>query len=357
MRKAHPVDPWRRPWWTRAGVFAVAWGALVVYGSLLPFRFDGPGFVRDAGGFGPALITWITSPRWALGSNHASSLGVQAWVSDLALNLVLYVPLGVLVRLALHRSGGRAWVEVAAASAIVAGLSWTLECTQAVAPLRYATINDFLANALPGIAAAVLALRISRGLRRLVFGVYRLAAHPLHRVSDLVRDAARRRPALLFCLAAVNLAALTAAYVIMAQPHGGSSGEVNLLPFDWHFHRSYDVAMWGIARTMMVYGLIGGVISLALVRVDVRQVFLWVLGGVTLIAVLVEWARYVTPGSARADVTEPLLAVAAAGLLFAILFLLVHAVRGSCRRKAEQPYQGHERRRRPHRYVAPPRSG
>ena len=349
MAKPSPSATWDRPWWTRATVFAVAWAALVVYGSLIPFHFDGPSFVRQAGGLRPALVAWITSPHWHVGSSRLSSLGVEAWVSDLALNLALYVPLGLLVRLALHKPGRRAHVEVGLASMIVIGLSWMLECTQSLSPTRYASINDFLANVIPGLLAVIVAPHVTHLLRQIVFRLYTALANPLYHAKDWLVSA-RQKPTMMFIVVTANLILIVSIYVLMGQPITRVAGDhINLLPFDQHFRRSYDVAAWLVARTLIVYCLLGAMASLMLVKLKARRSLAGVVLVMALLAMGVEAVRYQT-NNTRPDITEPILAIAATGLLFITLYLLVHAVRCSCRRHTQDDFAGHDRRKRTHLY-------
>src|SRR5690606_13133120 len=92
---------WRQPAWATPTALAVAWATMIGYGSLLPLQFDVAGFLARHDGLVAAAQAWLASPTWRLVDGRVSQLGVPAWQSDLLLNLLLYIPLGLLVRWAL----------------------------------------------------------------------------------------------------------------------------------------------------------------------------------------------------------------------------------------------------------------
>jgi glycopeptide antibiotics resistance protein len=115
---------------------AAAVVAAIVYGSLYPFEF------RDSGSFAADILhlagTWKQAPQ---------SRG------DLLANLLLYMPLGLAIALALRRSGARILVIAAACGAIV---SLAIELAQYYDAGRVSTLSDFYLNVAGTLAGATM---------------------------------------------------------------------------------------------------------------------------------------------------------------------------------------------------------
>ncbi|MCB9851345.1 MAG: VanZ family protein [Phycisphaerales bacterium] len=162
------------------GVAAVAAVVLVTLGSLTPFRITGP-----------APIAW--------------RLGDLAWhkltVPDALTNFMVYVPIGALLFAWWRRVLGSAGA-VLSATAVAAGMSLTLESTQAMIATRYASWYDLLLNAFGALIGAVFALLAVPTVAFLWRAIVHVAATPWWRKVMCV-------PVLL-CIWAV-LAAATAA--------------------------------------------------------------------------------------------------------------------------------------------------
>jgi len=309
---------------------ACLWAVLLIYGSLLPWQFS-----LQTGGLGWAAVwAWITSPTWIPITNEASSLGIPVWLSDMVLNLVLYGPLGVMLRLTLSRMTGRHLVQIATASLLVVSLSWLIESTQSLIPGRYGSIQDVLNNSFGGIVGVLLGHRINRTWRGTAFTAYRWSARP-RRAIDQGLDRFRQRPAVLYTVLMLNGLLVTGWYLTLdaGQARGGG---VNWLPFAGYFSRSYDVAAVLMGRSLVVYCLIGGVIMLMTMRGATRTALSAVLLAVALAAGVVELVQ-LTLGKGYPDVTEPLLAVMAGGFVLTLAFMGVHACRCTCRRRAQVP--------------------
>ncbi len=311
---------WRRPWWLRAGVLAGAWALLVAYGSLIPFDFH----LHEWRFENLALSGQIGTPPLA----------------DVLVNLALYVPLGMLLRMSWKR-----WTYAAAG---VIALSFALESVQSLSPQRVASWQDFAANAGPGVIAAALTPWLVAGFRVTVFAVYRHIAQPIAGLWDWLQRQ-RRRPAMMLAMVAVNVLLIGAWSSTLAAPvRPSAKTAINWLPFGEHFARSYDKAIGFAGESLLAYcvlGMLGGVV---LMRRSQRRPLLWLTLGVTVMVGALELIRRVT-GRDQADITEPLLAMAAVGMVFATAWLFVHAVRCSCRRKLAVPV-AHDRRKRPHDY-------
>jgi glycopeptide antibiotics resistance protein len=108
----------------------------IVYGSLYPFEF------RESGSFAADLLhlagTWKQGPQ---------SRG------DLLANLLLYMPLGLTIALALGGSGIRTLVIAAVCGAIV---SLAIEVAQFYDASRVSTLSDFYLNVVSTLAGAVI---------------------------------------------------------------------------------------------------------------------------------------------------------------------------------------------------------
>jgi VanZ like protein len=320
--------------------------AMLVYGSLLPGGFDLSGFTAEAGGTWPAVLAWITSPRWVPAVAEVSSLGVPNWVSDLVLNLLLYGPLGVLLRLTASRVSGRHIVQVLSAVSTVVLLSWVIESTQSLIPGRYASIQDVLANSLGGAVGVLLGHRVNSLWRAVAFTMYRWTSGPAGGIYQRLL-ANRRRPVVMFMALMLNAVAIGLWCLLTARSTDGEQA-VSLVPFEWQFGRSYDVAAVLLGRSMIVYCLAGAVLMLTMMRGRTRAALGWIVLTVSLMAAGMEAAKLLG-GALQADVTEPLLALIAGGLVLVLGFMLVHACRCSCRRRDPLPVEV-DRRGRQHDY-------
>ena len=116
---------------------SLAYSALIIYASLHPFS----GW-RDPG---LPLLVFLDSgwPRYWTGF-------------DLAVNVIIYVPLGFLLSLSLRRLPWR-WLQPAIALLLGAGLSLGLECLQTWLPSRVASNLDLGCNALGTALGALVA--------------------------------------------------------------------------------------------------------------------------------------------------------------------------------------------------------
>lgn len=343
---------WRRPGWLRAPAMALAWAGLVVYGSLLPWGMDFGGAVGRAGGVLPAIAAWLLSPAWVPAVAETSSLGVPTWASDLVLNLVLYGPLGVLLRLTVSRITGKQFVQIISAALGVAALSWMIEATQSLIPGRYASVQDVLANTFGGVVGVLLGHRINSAWRGLAFLMYRRLHRPWEALTRWLPEQ-RSRPLTVFTVLAVNVC-LIAVWFVFTGPavSGGGGGEhgkaLQLVPFKQQFARSYDVAFVLLGRSLIVYCLAGAVVMLTMMRGSTRRALGWVVLAVALSAASLELTKLLGRGLV-ADITEPMIAVIAGGLVLTAGFMVVHASRVSCRRHEQRPV-GVERRSRNHDY-------
>ncbi len=334
----------------RAPLLALAWAGLLVYGSLLPWDIQVSAAIRDAGGIAPAVLQWLTSPAWLPAVTETSSLGVPNWVSDLLTNLLIYGPLGVLLRLTLSRITGKQWVQVVSAVLMIASLSWLIESTQSLIPGRYAAIQDVLANSLGGAVGVLLGHRVNSLWRAVAFLLLRRTAGPINAVSQRLQSP-RLRPTVMFAALVTNVVLIVLWYAFSVSQHGGNGADeqsVYLVPFQQAFNRSYDVAGLLLGQSLIVYCLAGSVWMLTMMRGRTRRALGWVVLTAALTAAAVEGMKLIGH-RASADITEPLIALIAGGLVLTAGFMLVHACRAACRRVQQVPV-GVDRRRRSHDY-------
>lgn len=121
---------------------AFALAALVVYASLYPFV--GWRWPQGVSGADWLTLPW---PKWRDRFDEFS-------------NFVGYVPLGVLLYLAVVRSGGGRWAALAAAVAMSVGLSYGVEVAQQFLPRRVPSAKDCLFNFAGAVTGALLAMAI-----------------------------------------------------------------------------------------------------------------------------------------------------------------------------------------------------
>ena len=337
---------WRRPTWLRAPLLTILLTGCLVYGSLLPWGIDLTGHVAKSGGIGPGIMAWLTSPRWVPAVTDVSSYGIPVWLSDLVLNLLLYGPLGVLLRLTASRITGKQSSQIVSAIAAVVLLSWLIESTQSLIPGRYASVQDVLNNSFGGAVGVLLGHRINRLWRWLAFVLYRRTAGPRRRVSQYLSQQ-KRRPVVMFTVLLMNVGFIGLWYWLTRRSTTGD--DTGLLPFMGYFARSYDVAAVLLGRSVVVYCLLGGLLMVMMMRGRTRAALSWVVLTVALMAGSVEMLKLLSGDRASADVTEPLLALMAGGFVLTLGFMLMHACRCSCRRKEQLPV-AIDRRRQTHDY-------
>lgn len=331
---------WYRPGWLRAPLLALIWAGLLIYGSLLPWDIQLNATITDAGGITPAIAHWITSPAWVSTIAETSSLGVPGWVSDLTTNLLIYGPLGVLLRLTFSRITGRQSAQIIFAILLITSLSWCIESTQSLIPGRYATIQDVLANTLGGAIGVLLGHKVNRFWRSIAFLLLRRTARPMSTLKRRVNPE-RLKPAVMFTALAINAGLIVLWSMLSVSPTGATGSRqasIHLIPFEQAFGRSYDVAAVLLGQSMIVYCLAGAVWMLTLMRGRTRKTLGWVVLTAALTAAIVEGIKLIGPGRG-ADITEPLLALIAGGLVLTTGFMLVHACRCSCRRVQQAPVQ------------------
>ena len=330
------------------------WTFLIVYGSLLPLDQKLPEHVQGWGDLVGWLPSLLSAPSWDsyLAPWRVLSTQSSELRGDLWLNLLLYFPLGLLVRLHDGSRNRKGWIWWVRGMAAIGVLGWLLECVQGLSPMRWSNLTDVLYNQIGALLGMAVAVVLLRAIKRSLFWCYCRLAYPIHRLRVwLGRE--RHLPGVMLGIGAVNGVLLT--WWWQAGGSGSNPPEgMNLLPF-WHeFHYDYSRAVQQIVRTLLVYGVVALLLSLQFLSVHRRRGLGLVLGCVFLSAMFLQGGRMNQRGSGF-DVTEPLLALSACALMTLGLRALVRSVKAHCRRRKPVPVPV-DRRRMRHIY-APSRQG
>lgn len=331
--------------WSRPGWLAIAVVIGIVYGSLIPFDFAW-GQTHRGGGVLGTLLAALGSPAWTVGGAGKSVLGISYAVSDLVTNLVLYLPLGVTVRMAL-RARRRSWlIEGLGTVAFAFSLSWGVESLQGLMHTRVASLNDVIANTSAAFVAMLVAPYLWGVYKRLSFALYcRLGS------VGVVLGRWLDRPGVAMVIAGVNAVVIAAWYVMeLGRSVDGSAGGRGMaLPFERAFELPYDLGAVVLGQALLVYAGIGCLLLLLTYTGTRRLAMNWVVLGVVVLAFVAELSRVVTQGTAP-DVTGPLLALAAGALMTVTVYTFSLAVKRSNRRRQEQAYDGPDRRKARYQY-------
>ena len=335
----------RRHVWTRPGVLAFVVIVVLIYGSLLPFDFDWSLAVAKNGGPWPALVDVFTSPQWIVAEQGRSSLGLSFAMSDLVMNLALYLPLGVTLRMAL-RAYWRRWLfEILGSVAIAFVLSWAVESMQGLMPGRVGSWNDVLANTGAAFFAAFIAPSVWQGYKAASFWVYcRLAG-----VLIVLRKMAQR-PSVAIVLAGINAAVIALWYLGELQKSGVGDQSALALPFERVFELPYDLGVFVLGEALLAYAGIGCLLLLLTYTGGRRVAMGWIVLGVVVLAFAAEISRAATKNTAP-DITGPLLALSAAAIMAVTMYTFSFAVKRSNRRSQAEHYDGPDRRRASHDYA------
>jgi len=319
----------------------------LAYGSLIPFDFEWSDAVSASGGVLQACVDTLCSPRWVGAHAGRSSLGVSFATSDLVANLLLYLPLGVTLRMAMRaRKVGPAKQWLVCVSAAFA-LSWSLESLQGLMPSRTGSLTDVSANVLGAVAGAAVAPWLWRLYKASAFAMY----CRMNALTDRLRNLAHR-PGVAIALAVVNAAAIGLWYLLeVRRAFGDSSSETGAsLPFEKAFNLPYDMGAVMLGQAMLAYAGVACLLMLLTYTGTRRLAMNWVVLGIVLIAFAAELSRALTNNTAP-DITGPLLALTAGAFMTVTVYTFSFAVRRANRRHREQQYDGPERRRRPYDYA------
>ncbi|MCE9591524.1 MAG: VanZ family protein [Planctomycetes bacterium] len=335
-------------------LLAVAWLAFVIYGSLMPFDF------RAAGTPDTSLplraLHWsylaASSPKWwdSATITKMNNVGESSIMGDYVINLMLYLPIGMLLRLRLHRLGKSWWRQIVEPTLLILGTCWAVECSQGMVTSRLASYNDVLMNTAGGIAGVLTAVLADAWLRHAIFWAYCKISYAAFGVRDFV-SRQREKPVMLIVVTVLNLA-MFGVWCKLHMDQGKLAGKraINWMPFHDQFSYPYEIALAHLARSMILYVLIAMLLSLQFLSYQRRRGVGFMVLAVALLAGVNEAVRATTAGR-RADVTEPLVAMIAVVCVVFLGYLMMNSVRSCCRRK-EQVFVGVDRRRRAHNYDA-----
>lgn len=326
---------YRHPVWAHPRVLALVCLVLVAYGSLLPFDLLAPAGVDG-------VRAMLLAPQWAEAQGPTSALGLSASVSDLLINLLLYVPLGVLLRFSIPGKLRLGIVGATLATLGVFAVSWGLESMQSLTPSRVSSLNDVAANVATGGLSACLCLWLWSRFRAAVFAVYCRTAQ-LRRVAAAGFEAMQARAWPTFAFVTLNGLLIGGWYVLQLGRYQ-SDGDGAALPFASAFELPYDTAAVVLGRSMLVYVGLGTLVLLAMASRRERVRLGWVVVAVVGLSIAAEAHRAATH-NARPDITGPILAATAATLMALTLYCFSLAVRKANRRHQQQTYNGPERRR------------
>ncbi len=331
---------------------ALAWLILVAYGSLIPLKFrTTPPFDASFSQFVDWLFANIQIPNWVADEpTETSPLGITGHLSDFLTNLFLYTPAAMLLKVAFKRRGFGPVRSSLAPILICFAVSFFMETAQSLMALRVSSLNDVSLNSFGGFLGAILGYPVAVAGRRLAFYFYCRFADQIHGTKRAL-IALWQRPSLMIIVMATNLM-LAFAWLGQAAHHapGEKPAVANWLPFYTQWLKSYDMAAVQLARSMAIYGGIALIIALQLLPNKSRTP----IAAIALITGSLAAAReFLFVHHRGHDITEPLLALLAAGLVASAIALSRHAIQSSNRRTTAIPVLPHEdRRKRRHDYQA-----
>lgn len=319
------------------------WACIILYGSFVPFHFS----TSTLNGL--SLWELLTTPQWVTRNpNDVSSLGIPGWMSDMLVNIALYLPLGLFLFLWLskeYKNFGKWGYVIFALPGLM--LSYCVEVLQVFSVDRVSTIQDILCNGLGTLLGCIAAVKIYSGILKGLFHIHCKLSYPLYRMKQ-VGLSIRRNPKMMLGVSLINIAILGYWYLAYRASSSVGTDRDSLIPFANHFRHSYDVALFNIGEALVIYMMVTMLISTQFMRRKMRARLSYVILCIGLLAMIREWILTNTVG-ARADLTEPILAMMGAGFLCVSLYLFYHAIQCYDRRK-ERLDVDRDRRRVPYAY-------
>ncbi len=314
------------PIWLNARTIALFLAMLLVYGSLLPFEFHLETTIEQANSPVGWLIGILTAPRWYWHGDTAH-IGIipSAWLVDLAVNLLLYTPLGIALRLDLDRHGRSLARKLLTIALTLGFISYLVECAQGLMLTRVPSLIDVLCNTAGGIVGACFAKPVAGLFTNVAGWAYHLGFVPLAR-STWSR-------ALVAGLAVIVATGLLSQAVV---PRGA------WLPFAGFQPMPYDVAFLRLGELMTGYLLLAVALAFAVGAMPVRRRVAWLFAAqitFSLWRITVSGLR----GAGNLDFTEPVIAVLAVGTLIVMAHIAVNG--GHARR---WPYPADPKGAAPH---------
>ena len=328
----------RRPAWLRARVALPMLLLAVVVGSLHPMQWTAlPTHFSNRA----AVLDLLASPRLLpLNNWDRSSLGIPTWISDAVLNVLLYLPIGLLIARTLGRARRRGSRTAAWLGLVV--MVWLIECLQSLQPGRFPSVADVICNALgAGLGLWLGPVLLQQG-RRAAFRVYCLSRRLFVRTSTY-----RRTKVALAGL--LSLGTALAVWQLLSQPavlaNPDAATAVNWFPFAQHLQRSPDVALRHLAGAWLWYALLAACLTgLHLWRTPGDRLWFRAAGVVLVMAAGLEYLR-LHRLHGTADLSGPVLALSAFLGVMLTMMLASEAIARSCRRRQHVSVAVDRRRR------------
>ena len=202
---------------------------------------------------------------------------------------------------------------------VVAAASWTLECAQALQPMRYASLHDWLGNTAGALAGALVAVMLRDLIRATLLALGRMGQTIVRRAVQRVRSFPMGLVLpLVICMVVVFVPLLRALTMPVDTAHQ-TGATANWLPFLRQFLMPYGVASLHITQALAWYAAIAACLTgcLFLARRPLWCVVPCV-AGMAGAAELITWQRL----GASPDLTQPILAgVAAAAVVIAVVLV------------------------------------
>ncbi len=314
------------PYW----ILAWLWIALVAYGTLVPFQALEPARLGE-GLHGLAWWwAWFSAPTWIAGP-------VDDWLT----NVVLYVPVGMMLRLHLWQRDKKSALQFVVPIAVVVMMPWVLECVQSLMPYRVASLKDWLVNAGGGVAGVLVAVGLRSGLRHgLVHGWWGMVPTFEGMYWRLLKM--RQGWVLRSVIVLLHVGLVMLWWQWSADRERATT--INLMPFSHHFDLSYLQAAIIASQTLGFYLLVTVVLSLQYLALSRKHrllgMLVWLVG-LSVVREILMGARW-----SRFDVTEPILALVAGLLAFGVMIGAAQSVVRACRRRESEPVAVERRKAR-----------
>ena len=235
----------RNPAHHRSGIspalLLLIWVALLIYRTLLPFNFDRIVTMNTNEGRVWRVLATGEWPAWqAREPATASSLGIDHALSDLATNVLLFVPVGSLIGLVRPLRRAAPLIRVAAAACAALVMSWTIESVQSLTVDRVSSLQDVAANTAGAMLGALIAVPTWHLARQWIFKLFCHTSPVLHAARRRIVQWRRSPVAILGATLLVALPLIASAGYADTAAHKGHG--TNWLPFMRQFEHSYDVA-------------------------------------------------------------------------------------------------------------------
>lgn len=240
---------WLNPVW-----LSIWYGIAITYGSLIPFDF------KDNLALIDLLSAWTTPPAWQTDPTSYSSLSLNLTDVDLITNIGLYLPLGILLRIATRKYLVHHLSQIITSTLIASMLSSLIETTQHCLSSRIASLNDIACNTTGAFIGACLGIIINNTMLHATAAFVTFFIIPLSAIHTFFIRLSKTRfklsIALVLLLIAVTLLLYGLFHSVM---HTGNRSHTIILPFVAHQKYSYDVAASLLAQSSIIY-LISGLL-------------------------------------------------------------------------------------------------